>query len=80
MGVPHPAPHSLPAPWGRGRERGGWAPLSAAASLEDRGGGADEGGHGQSHSGGPFSSQLTVLLGAGLQVHAPNVSCPAFSS
>lgn len=69
MGVPQPAPRSGPAPWGEGRERGGRTPLSAAPGLEDRRGGANEGGHGQGDSGGTIPGQLTLLLGAGCQVH-----------
>lgn len=68
VGGTHSAPRSLPAPWGWCRERGWWASLSAAASLENRGGGPNEGVDGSGDCGGSPEGQLTVLLGAGLQV------------
>lgn len=73
VGVPQLAPHSLPAPWGRGREWWGWPSLSAAPGLEYRRGGANEGGDGPGDSGGSFPGQLIVLLGAGYQVCAHHV-------
>lgn len=42
--------------------------------MEDRGGGAHEGGHGPGDGGGPSTGQLIVLLGAGFQVCANRVS------
>lgn len=69
-GVPWPAPRSLHAPWRRCRERRGWASLPAAAYLEDRGPGADEGGDGPRDCCGPVRAQLIVLHGAGFQVYS----------
>ncbi|KAF3851223.1 hypothetical protein F7725_012995 [Dissostichus mawsoni] len=61
----------MPAPWGRSRERWGRASLSAASSLEDRGGGANAGGYGPCYGGGSFTGQLIILLGAGFQNGRP---------
>lgn len=75
VGVPQPARRPLPAPRGQRREWRGWARLSAAARLENRGAGANEGGDGPRDGGGPPRGQLIVLPGAGFQVWHHYMSC-----
>lgn len=59
---------SVPAPMGRGRERGQGEPLQAGPTLEDRGDRANECLHGDGDRGGTPQGQLTFLPGAGIQV------------